>query len=98
MHERIAGILPPELTRDAEFWLNDGTVILVADDVEFRVYSGLLANHSPVLKELFSQPHSTRLLSINDQGQISCPVVNLSDSPDDLRHLLRAYMPQNASR
>ncbi|RDX49009.1 hypothetical protein OH76DRAFT_1351312 [Lentinus brumalis] len=86
-----------EYTRDAEFWLEDGTVILVAGDVEFRVYSGLLAKHSPRLKELFSDTQCTRTLLVDGRSEISCPVVCLTDSPDDLRHLLRAYMPQDAS-
>ncbi len=87
-----------EYTRDAEFWLEDGTVILVAGDVEFRVYSGLLAKHSPRLKELFSDTQCTRTLLVDGRSEISCPVVCLTDSPDDLRHLLRAYMPQDASK
>ncbi|KAI0753692.1 hypothetical protein C8Q74DRAFT_330652 [Fomes fomentarius] len=80
------------LHRDEEFWLDDGTVILVARDVEFRVYSGLLANHSPVFRELIAKPHSTRPVSINNNHEVFCPVVQLSDTPEDLRHLLRAYM------
>ncbi|RPD58527.1 hypothetical protein L226DRAFT_489948 [Lentinus tigrinus ALCF2SS1-7] len=87
------------LIRDADFWLDDGTVILVAGNVEFRVYGGILAHHSPVLKGLFSRPETTRLLTFNghDQSAMSCPVVHLSDSPEDIRELLRAYMPRDAA-
>ncbi|KAI0742430.1 hypothetical protein C8Q80DRAFT_1238154 [Daedaleopsis nitida] len=81
------------LKRDEEFWLEDGTIILIARDIEFRVYSGLLAYHSPVLKEEFSKPHSKRSTLVPDGGFLLCPVVHLSDTPEDLRHLLRAYMP-----
>ena len=42
--------------KDKEFWFEDGTVIIVAKDVEFRVYAGIIAAHSPVLKELFEKP------------------------------------------
>ena len=40
--------------RDAEFWFGDGTVILVAKDIEFRIYRGLLADYSPVFKAIFA--------------------------------------------
>ena len=82
-----------EAQKDEEFWLQDGTVILVARDVEFRVYAGLLANHSPVFKEILARPHPTRSLPMSGGENVLCPVVTLTDSPEDLRHLLRAYMP-----
>ena len=78
---------------DAEFWFDDGTVILVARGVEFRIYGGLLAHHSPVFKELLAQAHPPPTPSSAGGDTSSCPVVHLSDSPEDLRHLLRAYMP-----
>ncbi|KAI0683670.1 hypothetical protein C8T65DRAFT_749390 [Cerioporus squamosus] len=81
-----------ETRRDEEFWFDDGTVILVARDVEFRVYSGILGNKSPVFRELFSQPRPTRLVSIHSLPEIPCSVVTLTDDPDDLRHILRIYM------
>ncbi|KAI0703104.1 hypothetical protein C8Q76DRAFT_801952 [Earliella scabrosa] len=81
------------LTRDEEFWLEDGTVILIARNVEFRIYGGLLANHSPVFKDLFARPQSSRPVSMHGDQILQCPVVHLSDSPQDLRHILRAYVP-----
>ncbi len=86
------------LKRDEEFWLEDGTVILVARDVEFRVYSGILASHSPVFKDKFAEDHPTRNVSMNGKFDIPCPVVQLSDSPEDLRHLLRVYVPRSDDR
>ncbi|KAI1795390.1 hypothetical protein LXA43DRAFT_992550 [Ganoderma leucocontextum] len=80
------------LERDAEFWISDGTVILVAKDVEFRFYRALLADHSPVFKAMFAGQHPSRLVPIDEQQSITCPVVQLTDSPQDLRHILRAYL------
>ncbi|KAL1938152.1 hypothetical protein VTO73DRAFT_11981 [Trametes versicolor] len=77
--------------RDEEFWYCDGSIILVAGDVEFRIYKGLLADHSPVFKDMFSLPQPPATASPTNDP---CPVVYLSDSPDDLRHVLRAYMPK----
>lgn len=39
--------------RDAEFWFEDGTIVLVARHVEFRVYKSILADHSPVFSDMF---------------------------------------------
>ncbi|KAI0669065.1 hypothetical protein C8Q78DRAFT_978671 [Trametes maxima] len=74
--------------RDAEFWLDDGSVILVARQVGFRVYRGLLASQSRVFRDVFSSSSSSA--SETYQG---CPLVHVSDSPQDLRHLLRVLIP-----
>ncbi|TBU28434.1 hypothetical protein BD311DRAFT_663467 [Dichomitus squalens] len=84
----------PTLVKDHEFWFDDGTVLIVSRGVEFRVYKGLLADHSVVFKELFSQPHSHHTLSISDEQTIRCPLVHVTESPQELRHLLRVYMPR----
>ena len=91
------GPLPKE--KDKEFWFEDGTVILAARDVEFRVYGGLLADHSPVLKELLTKhKHPTRLVFFYGQSKAMCPVIRLEDSPEDLRHMLRMCMPRQDTR
>ncbi|KAL1938258.1 hypothetical protein VTO73DRAFT_11709 [Trametes versicolor] len=79
-------------TRDEEFWYSDGNIILLAHDVEFRVYKGLLAEHSPVFKDMFSLPQPPS--PVTAPSEDACPVVHLSDSPEDLRHILRVYMPK----
>ena len=65
--------------RDDEFWFEDGTVILVAQDVQFRVYKGILAYHSPIFSDMFSLP---------PPPHASYPVVELFDSASDWRHVL----------
>ncbi|KAM5537287.1 hypothetical protein V8D89_009017 [Ganoderma adspersum] len=85
--------------RDTEFWFNDGTVILVARNVEFRVYEGLLAALSPVFKEIFgADGHAVRNERVGKVQDFPCPVVHVSDSPEDLRHLLRACFSQRLRR
>ena len=87
--------------QDEEFWFDDGTVILVArDTVEFRVYRGVLAGLSSVFKDLFAEHHALREVCMNIQGvpTFPCPVVQVSDSPEDLRHLLRACFPKRLGR
>ncbi|KAM5537267.1 hypothetical protein V8D89_008997 [Ganoderma adspersum] len=72
------------------FWYEDGNVILVAGNVEFRVFKGILADHSPVFKDMFALPQPDTAPSDN----AVCPVVDLTDSPSDLRHILRLIMPK----
>ncbi|KAH9835461.1 uncharacterized protein C8Q71DRAFT_765982 [Rhodofomes roseus] len=71
------------LVRDKEFWYEDGSVVLVAGNVGFRVYRGLLVRRSEVFSDLFSvpQPQDSQLVC-------GCPVVHLSDTPDALREVL----------
>lgn len=83
----------------AEFWFGDGNIILVARDVEFRVYKGILADHSPVFDDMFSFPQPTPsttppLATSTGSTTDTCPFVHLTDSPEDLRHLLRVCMPK----
>ena len=80
--------------RDEELWFEDGTVVLVAGNVEFCVYKGLLADRSPVFKDMFSfpQPHSP------PAEPADLPRVNLPDSAEDVRELLRMLLPDKQSR
>lgn len=47
-----------EREKDEEFWYDDGNIVVVARDVGFRIYKGLLADCSPVLREMFSTPQT----------------------------------------
>nr|VWP02333.1 Phospholipid-transporting ATPase (EC [Ganoderma boninense] len=71
-------LLPPPLEglrRDGEFWIEDGNLILVAKDVAFRVYRGLLAEQSTVLAEMAA----TASEDFDDEDH----------SPDELSSLVR---------
>ncbi len=77
-----------DLTRDDEFWLVDGNIVLIAGEVAFKVYKGLLAEQSPVFSDVFLSA-SLEVSQLFER----VPVVHLSDSPEDLRHFLRALLP-----
>ncbi|TFK81982.1 hypothetical protein K466DRAFT_666796 [Polyporus arcularius HHB13444] len=78
---------------DEEFWLHDGTVVLLAGQTKFRVYLGVLTEHSSVFVEMMSLPQP-----VDFQGvQYSCPVIRLHDNPDDLRRVFRLLMPRKTS-
>ncbi|KAI0738298.1 hypothetical protein C8Q80DRAFT_1222567 [Daedaleopsis nitida] len=75
-----------ELTRDDEFWMDDGSIVLIsAHRVVFRVYKGLLAAHSPVFRTLFADGTPSVKESYD-----SCPA--------DLRYFLRALMHNGCPR
>ncbi|KAI1795315.1 hypothetical protein LXA43DRAFT_1090965 [Ganoderma leucocontextum] len=73
-----------------EFWLPDGNVVLVARAIGFRVYRGLIAAQSTVFEDMF-----TASTSSSDSLFEGCPVVHLSDSPEDLVYLLRVLLPKS---
>ena len=78
------------LERDKDFWLEDGNIVLVAQNVGFRVYKGLLTKQSPVFQDLFSAREIRA-----DESYDGAPVVRLFDSPVDLRHLFQVLLPTN---
>ncbi|PIL26268.1 hypothetical protein GSI_12024 [Ganoderma sinense ZZ0214-1] len=84
--------------RDDEFWFEDGTVILVAWNIEFRFYKGLLASVSPVFKQLFADCRAVRTVRMDQDQTFSCPVVHVPDSPEDLRYLLRTCSSKRPGR
>ncbi|KAI8992828.1 hypothetical protein BD414DRAFT_482339 [Trametes punicea] len=84
--------------RDTELWFDDGSLVLVAGDVEFKVYRGPLIAHSPFFKDLFSLPQPAERERSGHEGELPCPVVPLYDSPDDLRHVLRVFVPGHSLR
>ena len=67
---------PESLERDENFWYEDGTIILIAATVGFRVYRGPLAKHSPVLRDMLSFPQPpVRIVG----ATCNCNSIRLSD-------------------
>ncbi|KAH9925683.1 uncharacterized protein BXZ73DRAFT_49803, partial [Epithele typhae] len=86
--------------RDKTLWLDDGNLILVVENIEFRIYKGILAHHSPVFSDMLSlpPPASSPNNSLSSKGaavdtEEGIPVVTLpSDAARDWRHVLEALM------
>ncbi|KAI1795307.1 hypothetical protein LXA43DRAFT_992298 [Ganoderma leucocontextum] len=76
------------LKRHDELWFDDGSVILVARDTGFRVFRSLLAAQSTVFADMFSSSSSSA-----EEMLEGCPVVQVSDSPEDVAHFLRVLLP-----
>ncbi|PIL26519.1 hypothetical protein GSI_12277 [Ganoderma sinense ZZ0214-1] len=81
------------LKHHEEFWLDDGNIVLVARQVGFRVYRGLLVTQSTVFADMCASSSPTA-----DETIDGCPVVHVSDSPEDLAHLLRVLLPTTQRR
>ncbi|KAG8906931.1 hypothetical protein FRB99_005705 [Tulasnella sp. 403] len=88
------------LSRSEDHYHEDGNLILIAGDVKFRVYSGMLARRSEVFRDMFSmpQPTSKRTSSgsfIENQQEIvdGVPAIRLADDPEGITHLLDLVLP-----
>lgn len=93
-NDSVASTASAARTKDLEFWFEDGNVILVAQDYEFRVFKGVLAHHSSVFRDMFSLSRPISAAPVESSAVVdACLVVHLSDSPEDLRHILRTYLP-----
>lgn len=80
-----------QITRSESFWLSDGSIVLQADETQFRVHWGLLASmHSPFFRDLQALPQPPTQPNIE-----GCPVVELQDDAvADVGYLLKAlYTP-----
>jgi hypothetical protein len=74
-------------TRSTDVWFDDGTLIIEADDMYFRVYKGILSTNSPVFEDMLSIPQPIGEGAVVYEG---CPVVKLYDSSTDVMHFLKA--------
>ncbi|KAI0365135.1 hypothetical protein BV20DRAFT_973566 [Pilatotrama ljubarskyi] len=80
----IQGPTAEPLKRDEDIWFPSGNITIIADGrVAFRVFQGILSQRSEAFRGLFDLPLPPDCEKLDD-----CPVVHLSDSPTDLKHLL----------
>ncbi|KAI0669056.1 hypothetical protein C8Q78DRAFT_978378 [Trametes maxima] len=85
---------PSQLHKDGNFWFPNGsTIIIAAASVSFRVYSGVLSRHSVVFRDMLQFPQPSSAPSAE-----GCPVLEVSDSPCDLRHLFKVLFPNPTVR
>lgn len=95
-------------TKDPDFFLDDGNVILLAQSTLFRVHKSMLSIHSEIFRDMFRisagriwcsaacQFENPLLIGAalgTDESQEvygGVPIVQMSDSASDLRHLINA--------
>ncbi|KAJ7188672.1 hypothetical protein C8R46DRAFT_1055465 [Mycena filopes] len=73
----------------SEIWYSDGSVVLQADNTQFRVHFSILALNSAFFRDMQGLPQPP------DQPTVEgCPVVELPDDVADVKYLLQAlYTP-----
>ncbi|KDQ51552.1 hypothetical protein JAAARDRAFT_139974 [Jaapia argillacea MUCL 33604] len=71
----------PSHTKAEGLWLDDGSVILLAESTQFRVHRTVLSMHSPILADILNKPVGDRI-----EG---CPVFPLSSSARDVTNFLK---------
>ncbi|ESK92286.1 hypothetical protein Moror_4684 [Moniliophthora roreri MCA 2997] len=74
-----------QFERSSDLWFSDGTLIVRAGRISFRVYRGIVAQNSPVFEDMLGIPQPR-----NAEFYDGCPVVELHDSPDDVLPFLKA--------
>ncbi|KAJ6466860.1 hypothetical protein C8R45DRAFT_876618 [Mycena sanguinolenta] len=73
-----------ELTR-SDIWHDDGSVVLQVESTLFRVHWGVICLHSTFFRDMRDIPQPP------DQPKLAgCPVIELHDSAEDVKHLLHA--------
>ncbi|KIP03702.1 hypothetical protein PHLGIDRAFT_37291 [Phlebiopsis gigantea 11061_1 CR5-6] len=75
------------LERCADLWYNDGTVVLQAENMLFKVYRGILEEQSPFFADLFTLPQRE---SNESEKYEDCPLVPMTDPAADVRVFLKA--------
>lgn len=69
----------------SEIWHLDGSVVLQADNRQFRVHWSVLSLHSSFFQGMLGLPQPPDQPSID-----GCPIIELSDSAEDVENLLMA--------
>ncbi|TEB27541.1 hypothetical protein FA13DRAFT_1712464 [Coprinellus micaceus] len=73
---------------DGELWYDDGNLIILSEDVAFRVYRGLLSKRSSVFGDMFEFPPPKEGNEIVE----GVPIVRTWDSSLDMGRFLRAIL------
>ncbi|KAJ7649978.1 hypothetical protein FB45DRAFT_6491 [Roridomyces roridus] len=81
-----------EIVRSSEIWHSDGSVVLQAGCTQFRVHWGVLSLHSSVFRDLQGLPQP-----VNEPKIEGCPVIELSDSSEDVETILNALYDPSVS-
>ncbi|KAI0720107.1 hypothetical protein C8T65DRAFT_802210 [Cerioporus squamosus] len=76
----------PQFAKDPTLWLEDGSIVIIAQTTAFCVHRSILARHSEAFSSLFTLPQPVDGAETFE----GYPVVRVPDSSNDFRHLLLA--------
>jgi hypothetical protein len=75
-------------------WFDDGSLVIQASTVRYRVHRTILCRHSAIFRDMVAMPQQDGP-SNSEHTFDGCPLVRMMDSPDDLTMLLEAiYNPE----
>jgi hypothetical protein len=77
------------LKKSSEVWYSDGSVVLVADNVAFRVHISILAQNCEVFRDMDAIPKPEEVNDADAKFE-GCPVLKLQDKALDVEHFLKA--------
>ena len=88
-------VIIPNPTRSHDLWFPDGSLVLQAESVLFKVYAGILARASPVFRSMISMPQPCTAGTSDEAEQPEtyegCPLVVMAgDSAEDVHAFLKA--------
>lgn len=75
--------------RHPDLWFPDGSVVLRAEGILFRVHISQLVRRSLFFRDLFSLPQPGKDAFGLDSTYDGCPLLVLHDSAEDLSNLLK---------
>ncbi|KAF5312195.1 hypothetical protein D9619_003820 [Psilocybe cf. subviscida] len=83
-------------------WFDDGNLVVIAGRKVFRLYQGLLARRSPVLRDMLSIPQPEASTAIDDADRTviqalnldvkDCAVVRFTDKPQEVEWFLSGFL------
>lgn len=68
----------------SDIWFTDGSVVLQAQNTQFRVHWGVLTQNSSFFRDMQALPQG----NIDQPTVDGCPLVELHDAVEDVKHLL----------
>ncbi|TCD70988.1 hypothetical protein EIP91_000486 [Steccherinum ochraceum] len=68
-----------------KIWFEDGSTVLIAEGKGFKVYQGILSQHSEVFRDMFTLPQPPEAETCE-----GCPIVHMQDTAEDLLCFLTA--------
>lgn len=86
---------PKLYSQDTQFWYPDGTIIIVAQGIGFRIYKGLLAEASEIFRDMFDNATPTPQPSQVKKSALHvdiCPAVTVTDTAAEIRSLLNVLL------
>ena len=74
------------IQRSEDFWYEDGNIVLIAQEVAFKVHRSILSRSSEVFRDMFAAAHPDPPEPFSILTE--CPVVHLSDTADEIKIFL----------